>query len=133
MRVFVDTSALFALQDAGDLFHQDAVKIFNQLATQAAELITTSYVLIETVALTQRRLGLQAVKDFIQNLEPLLSVVWITEDLHRKAEALLLHMDRRQVSLVDCASFVVMRELGLMTAFANDPHFTDAGFSLLAP
>jgi hypothetical protein len=34
-------------------------------------------------------------------------------------------------SFVDCASFVLMRELGLADALAADRHFEQAGFNIL--
>jgi predicted nucleic acid-binding protein len=43
----------------------------------------------------------------------------------------LLDRKRRDVSLVDAVSFVVMRQRRLEHAFAFDPHFEDEGFSLL--
>ena len=38
---------------------------------------------------------------------------------------------RRQLSLVDCASFDIMRRLGLRDVFAFDPHFAEQGFRCL--
>jgi uncharacterized protein len=35
--------------------------------------------------------------------------------------------------LVDCASFVVMSERGVMEAFTTDRHFDQAGFACLLP
>jgi predicted nucleic acid-binding protein len=131
MRVFVDTSALYALLDASDQYHPNAVEILRILAQQAAEMITTNYVIVETIALVQNRLGMQAVNDFIQHIKPLLEIVWVTENIHQAAEAILLSRQQRRLSLVDCVSFVVMRELGISTAFANDQHFSSEGFSLL--
>jgi len=37
---------------------------------------------------------------------------------------------RRQLSLVDCASFVVMRAHGLTRAFGFDAHFAEQGFTV---
>jgi len=39
---------------------------------------------------------------------------------------------RRGLSLVDCASFEVMRRTGLRAAFAFDPHFEKFGYELIA-
>jgi uncharacterized protein len=36
-------------------------------------------------------------------------------------------------SFADCASFVVMRELGLRQALTTDGHFPEAGFEALLP
>lgn len=55
MRVFVDTSALYALLDEDDANHARAAKAFAEL--QGSELTTHAYVLVETLALVSRRLG----------------------------------------------------------------------------
>ncbi len=38
---------------------------------------------------------------------------------------------RRALSLVDCASLVVMRRLGVEKAFTFDRHFAEQGFMLI--
>jgi predicted nucleic acid-binding protein len=47
------------------------------------------------------------------------------------AVAGLLAAGRRQLSLVDCASFAVLRAEGQREAFAFDRHFQEEGFRLL--
>ena len=56
-RVFVDTSALLALMNAEDHLHGRAVEAANALRSTGAGLVTTSYVMVETYALLDRRLG----------------------------------------------------------------------------
>jgi hypothetical protein len=46
-------------------------------------LLTTNYVLVETFALIQGRLGLEAVRDFQQDIVPVLDVEVITPEMHR--------------------------------------------------
>lgn len=43
----------------------------------------------------------------------------------------MLVAGRRDLSLVDCSSFVTMRRLGIKKAFALDEHFREQGFELL--
>jgi predicted nucleic acid-binding protein len=43
----------------------------------------------------------------------------------------LLTANRRQLSLVDCVSFEMMRRLGIKTAFTYDRHFSEQGFECL--
>ncbi len=49
--------------------------------------------------------------------------------------ALLLYSDRpdKAWGLVDCASFIVMKDEGITDAFTIDRHFEQAGFTCLLP
>lgn len=129
--VFVDTSALYALLDASDERHDRARAAWLGLAEQKDSLITSSYVLVEATALLGRRLGIEAVRTLDSRFAPLLSVVWVNEALHRRAMAALLVAGKRNLSLVDCVSFEVMREMNIDIAFALDAHFQQQGFTLL--
>ena len=54
------------------------------------------------------------------------------EGLHRSGVGALLSASRRDLSLVDCVSFEVMRTSGINTVFAFDKHFNEQGFTLIA-
>src|SRR5687767_4459311 len=129
MTVFADTSALYALLDRDDRFHRAARVTFADLAGE--DFVTHSYVLVEMIALTQRRLGGEAVRRFSQDFLPVLSTVWIDEATHASGLAALLAALPTDVSLVDFVSFQVMRERGIARAFAFDDDFQAAGFSPL--
>ncbi|HEX9690745.1 MAG TPA: PIN domain-containing protein [Gemmatimonadales bacterium] len=131
MSVFVDTSALYALFDRDDRGHPAAAAAWADLLSGPRPLVTSDYVLLETVALVQRRLGLAAVHDLDDRIVPLLTVRWITEPIHRRAMTRLRRTDRREVSLVDCSSFLVMEAETIQEAFALDDDFAAAGFRLL--
>lgn len=85
MQVFVDTSALYAVLDADDQGHEPAKDTWRELLDGETTLLTTNYVLVETSALLQNRLGLDAVRVFHQDVLPALVVVWVDETLHRAA------------------------------------------------
>lgn len=127
MSVFVDSSALYARLDDNDQNHSAAVTAFGELPR--SEFVTHSYVVIETVALAQHRLGLRAVRELDEELLPLLTIHWVDERLHGLGMAALLAAGRRQLSLVDHVSFIVMREQGIDTAFAFDADFDQQGFT----
>jgi predicted nucleic acid-binding protein len=127
--VFVDTSALVAVLHAGDENHARAARSFRALLESDEELVTTSYVLVETVALLQHRFGLAAVRGFHDAVVPVLGVVWVDAELHAEGAAALLTAGRRELSLVDCVSFGCMRRRGLTRAFHFDRHFRDQGFA----
>ena len=131
MSVFVDTSALYAVMDADDANHPLAREAWRSLLLSGTPLVTTNYVLVEAMALVQHRLGLDAARLLQQDICPALHIRWIDEATHRAGVAAVLAASRRRLSLVDCVSFEVMRELGSREAFAFDAHFADQGFSCL--
>ncbi len=127
MTLLVDTSALYALLDRGDLNHQRAKTFWASLPDDQAP-VTHNYVLVETCALVQRRLGTEALQALVDEVLQPISTLFVDEELHRTAVATVLAARRREVSLVDRVSFEVMRRLGLRTAFAFDAHFNEFGF-----
>jgi len=128
--ILADTSAFVALFDRDQAAHERVRDAWTRLAGQEP-IVSHSYVLGETVSLLQRRLGLGPVADFRDAIEPALEVVWIDQELHDLAMTATLATVRRRVSIVDHASFVVMRRLGLTRAFALDAHFAEQGFELV--
>jgi predicted nucleic acid-binding protein len=131
MRVYVDTSAFLAILNAADAFHARAAVIWVDLLDQSAELITNSFVLLETYALVQNRLGLDAVRTLAGDIIPLLVIKWVDADLYQQAINIYLTANRRQLSLADCSSFVVMRKDHIIKAFSFDNHFREQGFEVL--
>ncbi len=131
MSVFIDTSAILPLIDVGQSNHALAQQIWRRLVAQELILYSTNYVLLESTALLQNRVGVQAVQGLQENLAPFLQVIWVNKSLHQAGITALLLANRRQLSLVDCVSFAAMRQIGLNQAFAFDKHFAEQGFSLL--
>jgi predicted nucleic acid-binding protein len=132
MSVFIDTSALFAVFDRDDEHHAAAAERWRELVDADEALFCSNYVLVETYALVQRRLGIEAVRVLDRDVTPLVEILWIDHDVHRIAVGALLAAGRRDLSLVDCASFEVMRRANLVRAFAFDPHFSEQGFEMVS-
>ena len=132
MIVFADTSALFALLVRDDRMHVRAKENFAYFAGNGAQLLTSSFVLVETVALLQRRVGLAPVHDFNAKILPLMEVVWIDAEWYGRAMQRLLAQARRSLSLVDCVSFEIMEAREIRDAFTFDPHFEENGFVITA-
>jgi predicted nucleic acid-binding protein len=128
MRLFVDTSALLAILNADDNFHLPARDNWSQWVREGAILSTSNYVVVETTALTQRRMGMEATALLHEDILPVIRVEWVTPALHRDGVIALLTARRRDLSLVDCISFELMRRLGIRTAFTFDHHFAEQGF-----
>ncbi|MDP2955032.1 MAG: PIN domain-containing protein [Longimicrobiales bacterium] len=131
MSVFADTSALYALLVRTESGHAEVSAAFEKLLAKRTPLVTSNYVLLETTALLQRRIGLPAVRDLAARIVPLFSVHWITQPLHQKALDRLVRADRRGLSLVDLTSFELMEREGITDALALEADFADAGFRVL--
>jgi predicted nucleic acid-binding protein len=132
LSAFVDTYAFHAVMDADDDMHPDACRTWECLLRSPDAIHTTNYVLVETLALLQGRLGLEATRVFTADVLPVLTVFWVEEGVHRSAHHALLVASRRGLSLVDCVSFEAMRRLGLEEVFCFDQHFEEQGFRHLS-
>ncbi|HUP48048.1 MAG TPA: PIN domain-containing protein [Thermoanaerobaculia bacterium] len=131
MTTFVDTSAVYALLDAGDRHHRRAAVTMRDLLDRVELLVTTNYVVVELLSLVQSRLGMAAVRATHDDLLALMAVLWIDEEIHARAVSVFLAAGRRNLSFVDCTSLEVMRARGLRTAFAFDRDFSREGFSTI--
>jgi predicted nucleic acid-binding protein len=126
--IFIDTSAFYALLDADDTGHGKVKDAWRKLIQSASNLTTSNYIFVETFALVQNRLGIEAVRVFQEDIVPLLDIRWIDSQVHAAATSALLAAGRKQLSLVDCSSFEVMRRAGIRKAFTLDQHFREFGF-----
>lgn len=131
MTVFVDTSGLYAILDRDDEFHEPAKGVWAELLAGEDRLLTTNYVVLESFALSQSRLGIAAARTLADDILPVVRTEWVTEEDHRGAVQAVLAAGRRGLSLVDCVSFLIMRRLGLKTAFAFDRDYGEQGFETL--
>lgn len=129
--VFADTSALFALLVEDDDNHVAARAAASSLGDAGANLVTTSFVVLETVTLLQSRTGVEAVRIFYRDVLPLLDVVWIDERHLHTAMTSLLAASQRRISLTDWSGINLMRSRGLTRAFAFDDDFARQGFELV--
>ena len=129
--VFIDTSAFLALLDADDEHHPRAATAWSEILAGDTQLVTSNYILVETFALVQNRLGMEAVRVFQEDIVPLLAIQWVNAATHAGATSALLAAGRKRLSLVDCSSFEVMRQAGIKRVFTLDRHFKEQGFTCL--
>lgn len=132
--ILLDTSAVYALADRADPNHERARVSFERALGDDEKFLLHSYVIVESAALLQGRLGLQAALAFLGDVKATGSFerVWIDEAVHDRALARLARLGKRGVSLVDCTSFVLMESRGVREALAFDRDFEDQGFALYA-
>lgn len=125
--IFVDTSAIYALADSADPKHVEARRLLSGLVETSEILLTHNYVLVESIALIQSRLGASAALKMATSADAF-DVEWVDRSLHEKAVLELRSSAKRGISLVDQVSFLLMRGRRIETAFAFDRDFVREGF-----
>ena len=129
-KTFVDTAFILAVVSEKDELHQksrELVKIYGTLPW-----MTTDLVLYEVANSLARNAKPQAQKIISEFLEADgIEIVYASPALFRKGFALYCKYADKTWGLVDCVSFVVMRETGITDALTNDKHFQQAGFNAL--
>ena len=129
--IFVDTSTFYAVLDRDDDVHCAARDTWVQLVTDGTALVSSNYVLVECFALVQARLGVAAARAFNDAMLPVVEILWVSPEDHQAAVHAVLTANRRDLSLVDCASFQLMRRWAVRQAFAFDRHFVEQGFEII--
>jgi len=127
-RVFVDTAYVLALVNERDQYHDRAQELADLFEGQ--QLLITDAILLEIGNALARGFKEQAIEiigRFIESEE--VEIVRHTAEVFDKAFALYKKYQDKEWSLVDCISFVVMRERGIKTALTFDNHFQQAGFT----
>lgn len=128
--VFVDTSGFYAALNAEDPYHRKARELLLKAEAEGWRLVTSSYVVQESWALIQTRLGWEAVEAWHRALLSRCQIVWVDEELHRLGAARCRQAGERRLSLTDCVSFEVMHRERVREFIGDDGHFTDEGFAV---
>lgn len=132
-RLFVDASFWIALTLRSDGNHRAATGLAREL--DGAALVTTELVLAETLnglaggGPAARHAGAVLV-DRLQNSERH-EIVEQSHELFERALTLYRSRSDQHWGLIDCASFVVMRDRGVSQALSFDRDFEQAGFAIL--
>jgi uncharacterized protein len=132
-KLFTDTSGWMAIADGADPLHNSSIRARNQWLKDEGILVTTDYVIDETLTLIRIRLGLFAAKKWWEQVcnSPRLRVEWIDWKRAEKARRWFFGWEDQSFSFTDCTSFVVMNQLHVRKALTGDRHFATAGFEML--
>ena len=103
------------------------------MAENKLRLLTTNFVIDETLTLMRSRLGHAAAVQFGETLyaSQLVTTLAVTAEDERRAFELFKRHDDQVWSFTDCTSFTVMRRLGLQAALSLDDDFRQARFRVL--
>lgn len=111
MKAFLDTSGFYALVSSSDKFHINARSTYESLVLDEVPLYTSSYVLVESIALIQRRLGYFVLKAFVDSVTEVFSIIWVGEKIHKSAWDLVQQREGREFSFVDVTTILIAKEI----------------------
>lgn len=129
-KIFVDTLFVVALINKRDQYHQQAFELADRF--DGYPLLTTDAVLLEVgnaLARNYKDEAVEIIEHFFSSEE--VEIVRLTPQLFDKGLALYKSYQDQSWGLVDCISFVVMREANVTQALTCDRHFIQAGFQAL--
>ena len=125
-RIFVDTSAWYAMIDKNDRDHAAAV---TKIQILDRPLVTSNYILDEILTLLKSKLGSSVAVPFGQKLwdQEMSAMLRITEEDEERAWRIFRQYDDKAFSFTDCTSFALMERLDINAVFAFDDHFLQYG------
>lgn len=132
MKLFVDTSAWIAFLAPKDAHYDHAREAFAELLSRNALVVTSNYVIDETVTWLRMRAGHATAvgfRDIITRSQEAsrLHLAWVSESIEQKAWELFIEHPGLKLSLTDCTSAVLAAELRL-PVWTYDCDFAALGF-----
>lgn len=129
-RLFVDTLFVIALINHRDQYHRQALNLAERY--DGWPLLTTEAVLLKVgnaLARNYKREAVEVIERLTTAVE--IEVISMTPDLFGRAFALYKQHQDKSWGLVDCVTFVLMRDRKVKRALTFDRHFSQAGFECL--
>ncbi len=134
-KIFADTAGWGHLLDSAQPYHTQATTFYRSARQQGRRLVTTNYVIAELAALLHSplRIPRPMIVNLITHLKTSLwiDVLHVSSEMDDQAWRLFSQRLDKNWSLVDCSSFIIMRQHGIQEALTTDHHFEQAGFSCL--
>lgn len=127
---FVDTFAWIAFLNTRDSSHKKVKEVFVGLRREKYQFTTTEFVLLEFANALRGADFREKAAIFIDGIKKSPDVEIISASSELFSAGLDLYRERldKDWSLVDCTSFVVMKEREITEAFTGDRDFEQAGF-----
>lgn len=129
-RVLADTAFCIALLNPRDNLHAIAHEIIH---ARHLHITTTEYILVELASHLSQPENRVMYSQFVKTLESqsTTTIQCASTELFHQGMKLYAQRPDKDWSLVDCISFVIMKQERIQEALTSDHHFTQAGFKIL--
>ena len=131
--VFVDTWGWLTLRDKSESRHVEVSDYYRRARLENRRIITSDYVLDETITLLFRRLPFSQARNSVELIDQAIGQGYLTIEAitqHRFESAKQLRYqydDKPLISFTDLTSMVVMSDLGIENILTADAHFSHVG------
>jgi predicted nucleic acid-binding protein len=135
--IFVDAPAWIASANKHDQNHELAEPLIAECLEHRVQLVTTNWTTFAALSLLKSRAGRRVALSLWDLFSDELGVelIRVNEEIEIRALELFFAIQDKTWGVVDCASLVVMEDLGCRYAIGFDRHFVEAsrqrGFQLL--
>ena len=131
--IFLDTNGWLALLNSTESMHAQADRVWHDIIIGRHRIVLTDWIVAETgnglARFRPKRRLEEAIDRILRN--PRGELVFVDDELLRRSLELFAGHADKSWGLVDCASFLVMRDRSITDAFTSDSHFEQAGFTRL--
>lgn len=136
MRLFLDTSALVAIENLDDANHRRAIEFREKVRrgeTAFGGLYTSNYVVDETLTLLRFHCGHGVAVAFRKALDSskTVRILWVNELIEKAAWKIFEKYSDKEYSYTDCTSFALMDAEAIRNAFTFDDHFLQYGYTIV--
>ena len=131
--IYVDTAAWVSAADSADISGSLVRQTRDRWLSEGGILVTTDYVVDETLTTIRLRLGLDAAEAWWRQIEgsTRLRMESVGAARRERARSIFFRYRDQDFSFTDCCSFVVMRELRIRRVLTLDHHFRQMGFEVV--
>ncbi len=130
---FFDTSFAIARASQRDQFHQKTKFWSAEVQAEKIPVVITQAVILEIGNALAKSAFRAVAVGLLESFEKSgnTTIISMSNELYNKAFELFKNRPDKEWGLVDCISFVVMKERNIEAALTADEHFVQAGFRAL--
>ena len=127
--IFIDSSAFYLIINKSERLHKIAKKTFNKIILDNYILVTSDYIIDETLTLVSRKWGKYYAIEFWDSIKnsDILKVMKLSERQFYKTIDLFRKYKDHNFSFTDYSCFIIMNDLKINKVFTFDKHFLNFG------
>lgn len=125
-QILVDSDAFVGLLLEKDAHHERSARLFAEVASQGASIVTNSFVIAETATVLSHRVGQELARIFLDEVieQGRFPTVFVTEALQQQAIEIFKMQESRGTSMTDCVNVAIMQQLQISTIFSFDTFYS---------